>query len=267
MRSRFVPMLFGLALAALLALPGPGLAAKHKAQAKPVSDTHEQAVALLEKTCKALTELKGFKVHAMVALDKVYRDGSKVLYARDMDITAKRPGSFRVVTLGDDLQAETVYDGKTFSLALPDRKIYGQLDFAGDTDSLLDELARQYGLESPLGDLLAGNPCKTLTYEAAYRVGKSQVGGVVCEHLFFQDKDVDWQIWIDSEKTGLPLKFVITEKRLPMAPQFTAVLSDWKSDDSPAETFAYKPGEGFARDDAVITGQARQAKKAAKKGR
>ncbi|GAB6037893.1 DUF2092 domain-containing protein [Fundidesulfovibrio butyratiphilus] len=267
MRSRFVPMLFGLALAALLALPGPGLAAKHKAQAKSVSDTHEKAVALLEKTCKALTELKGFKVHALVTLDKVYRDGSKIRFARDMEITAKRPGFFRVVTNGDDLMAETVYDGKTFILALPDRKVYGQLNFTGDTDALLNELARQYGLEAPLGDLLSGNPCQTLTYEAAYYIGKSKVNGVVCDHLFFQDKDVDWQIWIDSEKTGLPLQFLITEKGLPMAPQFVAVFSGWQSDESPAETFVYKPGEGFNRDDAVITGPAKQAKKAKKKGR
>jgi len=39
-----------------------------------------------------------------------------------------------------------------------------------------------------------------------------------------------------------------------MAPQFTAILSSWKTEDNGAELFAFTAPKGFTRDDGVITG-------------
>lgn len=249
------------ALTLILALPAVSLAADAakpasakaaaKAEAKPVID--EKAAQVLDKACKALAALKSYAFKADVTLDKVYQDGSKIQSGRSMEVTVNRPGSFKVVTTGDEFSAVSNFDGRTFSLSLPDRKVYGQIEAAMDIDGLVETLASKYGIESPLGDLLVGDACAKMAYQAGFYVGKARVDGAACDHLFFQGKDVDWQIWVE-EASGLPRKMVITEKKLPMAPQFTAVLSGWKSAEPQPALFAFAAPEGFARDDAVITG-------------
>jgi hypothetical protein len=58
-------------------------------------------------------------------------------------------------------------------------------------------------------------------------LGETDVDGVSCQHLAFVEKNIDWQIWIETGKAYVPRKFVITYKTSPGAPQFIAVLSAW----------------------------------------
>ncbi|KAF0234645.1 MAG: hypothetical protein FD177_672 [Desulfovibrionaceae bacterium] len=245
---------FAVALACLLALPGLGLAAKKKADVPETPVIEEKAAQVLDKACKALGALKSYTFRADLTVDKVYQDGSKIQAGRVMDVSVLRPGAFRIATAGDDIQASSVFDGKTFTLSLPDKKVYGQLAAAMDTDALMDMLAATYGIESPLGDLLSNDTCSKLKGVAGYYVGKSKVRGTVCEHLFFQGKDVDWQIWVEDGPSALPRKIVITEKKLRSSPQFTAVLSGWKTGESSLDAFGFTAPADFTRDDAVITG-------------
>ncbi len=53
------------------------------------------------------------------------------------------------------------------------------------------------------------------------------MNGRSCRTLAFVEKDVDWQIWIDSGPQLTPCKVVITYKSLPEQPQFSAVFTDW----------------------------------------
>ncbi len=242
--------------------PGKAKAANKQTEAKAPKD--EKATQALDRACKALAALKAYSFSADVTLDKVYQDGSKIQAGRHMDVTVKKPGMFKVVTDGDEYKATSAFDGSTFMLSLPDRKVYGEISAPGDTDSLLEMLSANYGIESPLGDLLLNEPCAKMKYEAAYYVGKSKVGGASCDHLFFQGANVDWQLWVD-DASGLPRKMVITEKKLPMAPQFTATLADWKNLEPQAAQVAVAAPDGFTRDDGVITGA--KAGKPAKGGK
>jgi len=165
------------ALAVLLSLPSLSLAGKGKNKAPGQPASEEQATLILDQACKALAGLKSYSFQANVTLDKVYQDGSKIQSGRSMAVTVTRPGAFRIVTEGDEFQAVSVFDGKTFSLALPDRKIYGQIPAALDADGLMDMLATQYGLESPLGDLLSNDPCAKMDAKAGFYVGKAKVEG------------------------------------------------------------------------------------------
>jgi hypothetical protein len=59
--------------------------------------------------------------------------------------------------------------------------------------------------------------------------------------VFIQD-DIDWQIWIEDSQTPLPRKLVITSKWLAGAPQFTALMSYWKTSARlPQDLFIFTP--------------------------
>ncbi len=242
-----------ISLTLCIGLPVLSLAAKSKNAAVEKTVEDERPAQLLALSCKTLTALSAYSFQATVTLDKVYQDGSKIQTNRNMLVTVQRPNAFRIETDGDDFQAISVFDGKTFSLALPDQKIYAQISAAVDTDSLMDLLSTKYGIESPLGDLLSNEPCAKMTTKAGYYVGKSKVNGVACDHLFFQGKDVDWQLWIEDGPVKLPRKIIITEKKLKMSPQFTAVLNGWKTGEDAKGNFSFD-SQGFTRDDNVILG-------------
>ena len=62
---------------------------------------------------------------------------------------------------------------------------------------------------------------------SAFIVGPATVVGVASDHLAFQNKEVDWQIWIEQGKVPLVRKYVITSKKMPQSPQFMMVISKW----------------------------------------
>ncbi|WP_243438570.1 DUF2092 domain-containing protein [Fundidesulfovibrio soli] len=253
-----------LALAALL--PGMAAAADKSQPREAQSRLDPQALDILEKSCKALTALKEFSFQANVALDKVYEDGSKVQFSRVMHLNVRRPDAFRVVTAGDDLKAASFFDGKTFTVLQPDKKIWSQIPAEMTIDAVLDRLADMYGLESPLGDLIVSQPCARLKMTAAVYVGKAVVGHTVCDHLFFQGPGADWQLWVPEKGPALPAKMLITYTSLPRDPQFQAVFSAWKEGPIAAKTFAFTAPEGTTRDDSLFTPlEAKPAGKAKRK--
>jgi hypothetical protein len=58
-------------------------------------------------------------------------------------------------------------------------------------------------------------------------LGTADVNGRRCHSLAFVEKDIDWQIWIDTGPQLTPCKLVITYKAQPAQPQFSAVFTDW----------------------------------------
>jgi hypothetical protein len=68
------------------------------------------------------------------------------------------------------------------------------------------------------------------------------IDGVECEHLAFRNNDVDWQIWIQLGSRPIPRQYVITNKAVAAAPQYTLRIKEWKTDvQVPADAFAFKP--------------------------
>jgi hypothetical protein len=250
MRLLRLSLLF-LILFALFSAPN-AFARKKTPAANAIDPT---AAALFEKACAHLTGLKGYAFHAEVLLDLVYKNSAKIQVARKMEVAVQRPNAFKIVTTGDDIAVTSIYDGKTFILALGDQKTYGQLPIALDTDGAIELLSTKYQLESPLGDLLVNAPCAKMRYDSASYLGLGFVGDIRCHHLFFQSADIDWQIWIEDGPNPLPRKLIITEKRMPQSPQFIAFLSNWRVADNPPATFDVTPPKDFSRDEKMFTGK------------
>ena len=64
----------------------------------------------------------------------------------------------------------------------------------------------------------------------AKHIGRGVINGVECEHLAFRDLDTDWQIWIEVGAKPIPRKFVITSKAVTSGPQYSLLITNWKTD-------------------------------------
>jgi hypothetical protein len=70
--------------------------------------------------------------------------------------------------------------------------------------------------------------------------GRGIIDGVECEHLAFRNGDTDWQTWIELGARPIPRKYVITNKAVAGAPQYTLRIKEWRSDAPAADAFAFK---------------------------
>lgn len=73
--------------------------------------------------------------------------------------------------------------------------------------------------------------------------------------LAFRGTDVDWQLWVTIGEKPLPLRYVVTTKKLTGAPEFTLQLRNWNTAPqiNPAQ-FTFSPPAGAKKlDPASVT--------------
>jgi hypothetical protein len=221
--------------ALIVVIAGSGGAAekaKTAQTAKPAKVLiNPNALRILEQTCTMLSSAKAFSYHAEINFDSVLPSGVKLQFAAAMDVAIQRPDRL-AVSYASDLGGKRLwYDGKTVTVLDPAHLTYAMAAAAPSIDQMFEQFARK-NVSIPLEGFDFSHPCERIRSKLVHGtyVGVGDVNGTDCDHLAFLQKDTDWQIWIDHGKQPLPGKIVITYVALPMAPQYSAVLSQWNFD-------------------------------------
>ena len=195
----------------------------------PTVGVDPRADQLLRAMGDYLKAAKGFSFHAEIKVDDVQASGEKTQFGATNDITVRRPDRIYAKYEADTDRKRFWYDGQTVTLYDGVHNVYATEKMPRNIDATLDYLSEQLGFNPPLSDFLYSDPAAVLRQDAisGSDLGDTDVDGVSCHHLAFVEKNIDWQIWIETGKAYLPRKFVITYKTDPGAPQFVAVLSAW----------------------------------------
>jgi hypothetical protein len=233
----------GLALAVLL---GPVALAQRGPDVEPKADKYLKAMS------SYLAGLKSFTVQVEESFDVVQEDGQKLQFSNERKISVLRPNKVFGQSSGDTAHSRFYYDGKTVTVFDLPHKTYATAKVSDTTDKMLDELHERFGIDQPLADFLFANPYKELmehVREGNY-VGLNRVGKYKCHHLAYEQRLLDWQIWIDSGKQPLPRKLVITFTRQAGQPQYVAVFHHWDANPELAEDlFHFTPPAGIHKVD------------------
>jgi len=214
-----------------------------RASAQPALDPDAQAV--LSAMTKYLGGLKSFSVEYSAADEVVTTDGQKLQFLHSGEITAQRPDKIRAVRRGAAGIAEIFLDGKQLTLFGKTANAYLQFD-ASSIDSAID-VVHNFGYDAPGADFLMSKPLDSSTTDitSGIHVGMAYIGGVEVHQLAFRGTDVDWQLWVTTGDKPLPLRYVITSKGIPGAPQFTLGMTNWKIEPQiDAAQFTFVPPSG-----------------------
>ena len=185
---------------------------------------------LLRKMSEELKNAGSFRFHAEINFDDVLISGQKLQYAGAADVTVRRPDGISI-DYRDDLSTKRFwYDGKTGTLLDVAHDVYSKADLPGNIDAAVDRLQERYELALPLADLISSDLFELLEDRALAwgYIGVHDVEGTPTHHVALTGENADLQVWIQKNGKPLPLKLVVTYKNLPMAPQYQAVLMDWK---------------------------------------
>lgn len=171
----------------------------------------------------------------------------KIQFTNSGNALLSRPDKLRAHRVGGYADVEMFFDGKAVNIYGKHINGYARFEAPGNIDQLIHALRQGHGVALPGADLLLKNSYDLLApgiQEAKY-MGQGVIDGVECEHLAFRNADTDWQLWIETGKTPIPRKLVITSKTLNCAPQYTLRIKRWETGVAPAQdAFTFTPPKG-----------------------
>jgi hypothetical protein len=170
-----------------------------------------------------------FIFHAEVTTEEVVLTNLKVQTTASVAVGLRRPNGLYSETSGDVVQRRVWFDGETFTALDGIHNVYGQLPVDISLDKTMRDLRLKYGAQIPLSFFLFNNPYKEMMTNAKYGfyIGVRKVQGVRCHHLLYVSDTVNVQFWIEAGAKYVPRKLVINYKNEHMAPEFTAVFTEW----------------------------------------
>jgi hypothetical protein len=206
-----------------------------------------QADAQLHRMSGYLAGMNTFRVDTVtVDESKVSKGGQKIQQLAESKIAVKRPGEMRIDRESPNGHVVFRDDGKQFSVYNSDKSIYATAPAPAKLDQAADQAREQLQVDAPGIDLLASNPYDALTdgaTEGRYIGLEPMGGGVMAHHLAVaRTNGISYQIWIQDGAQPVPMRYVVTDKNKPGAPQFTIDLRNWQPNAQlPDDSFAFTP--------------------------
>jgi hypothetical protein len=226
-----------------------------------VASEENIAAARIEAMASLLAKTQRLRVAADCTYDVVQDSGEKIEFGERRELTLRRPDRARVdVTLRDGSRRGLIFDGTqliTFDLG---EKVYAAVSKSGTVDAALDHYEHDLGMRLPLRKLFGADLQQELReyLPSARLVGEETVGGVAADHVALRAAATDVQLWIARAGDALPQRIVITYRREPGQPRFTADFQGWTlNPDVPDSAFAFVPPEGAEKIPILTPGRGR----------
>ena len=183
---------------------------------------------------------KHIKMTVSETFDEVVAAGQKIQLFNERTIQVKRPDRISVSVSGAGIQRRITCDGDNFTVVDLLKNVYATMPMKGSLDSVMDTLARQYGMAQPVEDLLYSDINARLAgkIQAGQFLGREKVAGHTCNHVAYKQADLSWQAWIEEGDKPVPWRLVISYDSAPGRPKYTLLITKF-------ETPILMPDEGF----------------------
>ena len=265
-RAKRVPSVIFAVVVGLGVLASDALCQITQAQAPPAPKAQPQApkvqppaakepavdpasIAALRRMGEHLVSLRTFQIEASISIEYVLDNNQKILSGGTSLYRVRRPDRLRIDLSTDVLDRIFQYDGKHLVVTAPREKFYARLEAKPTVRETLAWAAQTFGIEVPLADLFDwGTPqASEASIREAFRVGTARIGGVECVHWAFREDEIDWEIWIRTSGTPLPLKLSIVNTADAALPRYEAVLAWTESAEFPDDLFIHTPTDDVRR--------------------
>ena len=206
---------------------------------QPASAAGDDAGQILKAMSDYLTSQKTISATYNSDIEVITPDLQKIQFNSSGALLINRPDQIRASRIGGYSDIQMLFDGKTLSVYGRNINRYFQMDFAGSIEKLIETQGEHF-VSIPGADLLLPDVYEKLMARVidAKHIGLGVINNFECEHLAFRTQDTDWQLWVQKGRNPIPRKLVITSKSIGAAPQYTLVISDWKTD-VPADPTAF----------------------------
>jgi hypothetical protein len=226
----------------VLVLALPALGSAQESQAPPSAPTQAapqtpaptpvmepQALDRLKRMSATLGAAKALTYRSRSTVEVPANTGQFVTLFATSDVALQRPNKLYVHVTGEVPNFDFYYNGTTITAFAPQKQAYSVANAPATIDATLKFTMDKAGIQFPSADVMYSDPYAMLTKELtnAFVVGPATVDGVACEHLAFMGPGVHWETWIDTGKSALPRRLVVTYTEVQNFPRFLVEFSDW----------------------------------------
>ena len=207
----------------------------------------EEATDILRSMSDYMGSLENYSYSFDVDTEVLLSNGQKLQVSSSGEIKVRRPDGFRFFRNGGEKSAIVYFDGTAITLYAKKINAFYQFESPGTIDDAINNLRDEIGVDAAGADLMYSDLYDGIMEDvsSADYWGLAVVGGIEAYHLAFRKEDVDWQIWIQTGETPVPLKYIITTKWMTGAPQYSIRHRDWNlNPDFDSELFQFIPPEG-----------------------
>jgi hypothetical protein len=205
------------------------------------------AVQTLKRMTDYVAGLQKFSMYAQNTLEDLLVTGQRIDLDVATNVLVRRPNKIHVSRVGELIDQDFYYDGKSLTLYNASHGIYATQPAPATIEEMLDYAREELGLMTPASDLVYRNAFDILMRDvtSAGVVGQAVIAGTACTHLIFSRPDVDLQVWVAEGDRSLPCKYVVTDKSTPELVSTVTVMSDWNLSPVAADAeFEFAPPEG-----------------------
>ena len=227
------------------------------AHAEEQSSIEPRAARILNAAIGNLAAAKSYMFRGEMTTEGQLPGGQRLEYAGTVQAAVRRPDHAWIRVEKEDGGRSDWYDGKTFSHLDLAANAYAIYPAPPTINEMFDKVKEKLGFAPPMAPLMRQLDEKEVfkNIKSGFYVGEAVVRGSACSHLAFSLETIDWQLWVDNVVPVIR-RIVITYKKLPGQPQFSATFTDWDFNATlPDSVFAFDPPPGATRAEFEIVKQ------------
>jgi hypothetical protein len=195
----------------------------------PTPIKEPRALDLLKHMSATLGAAKAFTYRSRSTVEVPAKTGQLITLFATSEVALERPNKLRVHVTGEVPNFDFYYNGTNIAAFAPKNQVYSVASAPDTLDAMLKVVMDKTGIYFPSADVMYSDPYAMLTKDltSAFVVGPTTVDGVPCEHLAFMGPGINWEIWIETGKSALPRRLVVTYTEVQNFPRFLVEFSDW----------------------------------------
>ena len=202
---------------------------------------------ILKSAYEYIEAHSSFEIDAVTTSEDLFNQDTVMEESRNIKVILKRPDKLYIKSDADYRHRRYYLKKGIFNIYDADINLYGEIKSGQDIDGTLDKIYDEYGIASPLANLLYSNLQKRVMPKAkGYYLGVRKVNGRWCHYLIFSNQIKELEVWVDAKDEPIIRKFTVIDKSTPLRLHSTTELK-WHFKESGDNVFNFIPPAGSSK--------------------
>jgi hypothetical protein len=172
----------------------------------------QSAKEIVDRAFKYLHGMDKYAFKAVVIDLEETEDGSVNKYRFDTSVKIDRPGKFQINVKGPSRDRSNYLNNGVYTMMDHEFNYYGQIKVDDTIDGTLDYIFEEYGIRSPLAQLIYSKMHKRVSFPKSKNFGTRMVNGTECNYVAFSNDAREVHVWIATGDKPLVKAYKIIDK-------------------------------------------------------
>lgn len=167
---------------------------------------------IMNKAFSYVGSMDKYAFTAVVVENEIAENGNAIKYRHDVSVKVDRPEKLRV-DIKDEIKDRSNYFNKgIYTMMDHGFGYYGQVEVPETIDDTLDYIYEEYGIRSPLAQLIYSDMHKRAKFKTSKNFGTVVIDGTECDYVAFSNSAREVHVWIATGDKPLVKAFSIIDK-------------------------------------------------------